>query len=57
MVLPEHFFPFLGGFGILLHKVGVVEDKLVGDILEPLAAIHDSSADQADDEVYATRGH
>ena len=29
----------------------------MGDILEPLDAIHDSGVDQADDEAQATGGH
>ena len=41
----------------LTHEEGVVVDKLMGPILEPLGAIHDSGVDQADGEVRATGGH
>ena len=34
----------------------VVEDKLMGDRLEPLDAIHASGVDQANNKVYATGG-
>ena len=36
---------------------GVVVDKLMVDILEPLDALNDSGGDQADGEVQAIGGH
>ena len=40
-----------------IHEVGVIVDKLNGDIPQPLGAVHASGGDQAEGEVQDTGGN